>query len=115
MGSSEIVIDGVSISSSGSETSDTVNVRNESTATLYIEGDSNTSDINVTAEAKVRDVDSDSWAEHDASITNSDVTATNNNAKTYTYDVENLTDFRLVVTNNAASSTTITGIVSVEQ
>ena len=113
--SAEIVIDGVSIASSGSETSNTVDVRNETKATLYVEGDSNSTDIDVTAEAKVRSVDSDSWAEHDATVTNDDVTSANNNAKTYTYDVKNLTDLRFVVDNNAASSTTVTAISSVEQ
>lgn len=115
MSDTEVIMDEVTVATGESETSAEIDVRNEPTLTLYVDGDANSDSLDITAEAKVRDVDSDSWAEHDASVSGEDLTATSNNASTFTYDVENVTELRFVVGNSGAAGTTVTAVSSVEQ
>lgn len=110
---SEVVVDNVTISTNGSTTSSEFVTREDGQVALFVDGDSNSDDIDIVAEAKVRGVSGDSWAELDSSVSNDNLTNTNNNAKIYLYDVENSAKVRWVVdNNNGTNSTDVTAVAS---
>jgi len=115
-GATKVVIDDETVNSGGgTQTSDTYDVYDRRTVTAYVEGDGNTSDIDLVLEGRVRQDSTDSWAEVDASITGEDITATSNNAKGFSYEVEDYYEVRWVVTNGAGSNTDITLIASSQE
>lgn len=95
------------ISSSGSETTGTVDVDQKETLVIQIDGDSNSSDLDIVLQGKVIDDSSYSWSEMDSKA-NTDLTATANNSAVYSYDVEGLQTSQIKIDNNAASSTDVT-------
>ncbi len=97
-------------SSGGTSTSDTVSLDNDESLSLQFQGDSNSTDITFTVEAKVDGLDE--WSQLDE-LANTDLTSnlTNNN-EIAQYDVLDLEQLRVKSTNNAASDTVIDIIAS---
>lgn len=107
------VFDAESIDPSNSATSSEVPVRNDSSIAFQVDGDSNSDNLDVVREVKLRGVSGDAWTEWDTD-SSEDVTSTNNNSKAFVNDVENAVKIRYVVTNNGGSTTTIDGVASTE-
>ncbi len=95
------------ISDGGSETTSTIDSNYKNVLVIQIDGDSNSSDMDVVLQGKVKDEDSYSWSEIDKK-TNEDITATSNNSKVYTYDVQGEQTNQLKLDNNAGTGTDVT-------
>ena len=92
-----------SINSDASATSSVVTISNDATVTFQFEGDDDSNDLDLRVEARVDPVDG--WAELDD--VNINLTDFSNNNYLKQYDVLDLEEFRITVTNNAAQSTNL--------
>lgn len=98
-----------SISSGDSSTSVTLELDDNLTTTLLFDGDSDSSNLEVLVQARFDD--SESWSRFDK-LDSFDLTETDNNSKIIPYDTLDLENLRTKITNNGASSTTVSVIAS---
>lgn len=113
MSDTEVVLD-KSLTANGTDETSEFDVRNIDRVALQVDGDSNATNISITAFSKVRDVGTDSFSELDSTVNSEDISTTNNNSKTYTYDVENVVNLKWEFDEGAGNTPSITAIASRE-
>ncbi len=96
-------------SGGGTSTSETVQLSDDESLHIQMQGDANSTDLTFTIMGKVDGIDE--WAQLDE-LANVDLTTNQNNNQLEPYDVLDLEGFRVITTNNAASDTVIDLIVS---
>jgi hypothetical protein len=78
---------------------------------LQLDGDTESTDLTIKFQTKVRDVVSDAWSLW-TSKTSKDLTQGDNDSRTFGFDVVNIEKGRFKVVNNTGDDTTVVGIVS---
>lgn len=103
-----------SVSANGSETSSEIVLKDDSTVALFVDGDSDASNLSVKVQGKVRDVGGDSWSRV-AVESNEDFTAADNNAKTLLFDVDGVSKLRYKFDEQGGNSPSIVAVHSDHQ
>lgn len=100
---------GISISSDQTVTTSTVKLLNDESLSVQFEGDTNSVDLSFEFQVKVDP--NDEWSNFD-NLENINLTNNSTNNKVFQFDVLDLERFRIKITNNADSSTTLTVVTS---
>lgn len=115
MGNYETSIDNQSVSSSGGTvTGSKTTVDNRDTIAVQVEGDTNSTNLDLELQGKNGNVTTTYGDIDTTSYTGQDLTGNTNTSKIYLYDVSGVSDIKPLVRNNAASATTLTVTVGVD-
>jgi hypothetical protein len=101
-----VVLDSVSVASGNSVLSDEVDLFLHDTLSLEIVGDGDSTDLDASVQARL--IQGESFGEYDATFEGQDLTKSENNKVIVPYDVSDVNDARVEITNNGSSSTSVT-------
>lgn len=116
MGNYTLTIDSATVTASGgTQTGTRISVDNRDTIAVQLEGDANSTNLDLELQGKNGGQATTTWGDVDTTTyTGEDITVNTNNSKIYMFDVSGLAEIRPLVRNNAASDTVITASIGVD-